>query len=208
VGYLAEKADTSKFDANTTWNNIDYYYETFDHKGRRLSITRMDSLKILKNKRIDFRAEYEYNDNDQLLYAPYFKWVEVGDSGYWKEQTRIDNTYDGDGNLLFYEKTFNDARTNSWIIDEKRTYYYSSTNKSTGKGRTMELSCRIYPNPAVNYISISGLLENNSSYQLFDMQSKLVGSGNSEHGLIDVSELKAGIYVVKMRDLTARFVKY
>jgi hypothetical protein len=187
------------------WLNIYTFVERYDSINRKLSV----ASHYFTNKEIPYyNAEYEFTENLKLKNVSFSQWIGNADSGYFKETTRIENRYDEFGNLQQHLETFYDDRFSDWSIKVKKTYYYSSTNKSTGKDRTMELSCRIYPIPAVNHISISGLLNNNTSYQLYDMQCKLVGSGTVKHNTIDISELNAGIYVVKIHDFTARFVKY
>ena len=68
---------------------------------------------------------------------------------------------------------------------------------------------KFYPNPTNNIINIEGLNKNeNNTIQIFDVQGKLVITKTiNEKGTIDLSELKNGIYVIKIGELAQRIVK-
>ena len=70
----------------------------------------------------------------------------------------------------------------------------------------------IYPNPAENILNVSALNGfNNSSFQLFSVDGKLVKEKSVLSETIDISVLDAGIYFIEVSDGTSvsrkRFVK-
>ncbi len=64
----------------------------------------------------------------------------------------------------------------------------------------IENQVRLFPNPADNHIRVSGI-EPNSVYEIRDLKGRILLSGNLNNGdMIDVSELKTGIYFLKSGD--------
>jgi hypothetical protein len=68
---------------------------------------------------------------------------------------------------------------------------------------------RIYPNPTNNIINIEGLSKNdNNNIQIFDVQGKIVITKTViEKGMIDLSGLSKGVYVIKIGEFVQRIVK-
>jgi outer membrane protein assembly factor BamB len=68
----------------------------------------------------------------------------------------------------------------------------------------------IYPNPAKDYLSISGLNEN-TNVAIYDMTSKLIYNKHVSNNQIDISNFQSGIYIVKIETakgiITKKFVK-
>lgn len=70
----------------------------------------------------------------------------------------------------------------------------------------------IYPNPAENVLNITSLIGfNNSTFQLFSVDGKIVKNKTALSETIDISSLEAGIYFIEVSDGTfisrKRFVK-
>lgn len=61
----------------------------------------------------------------------------------------------------------------------------------------------IFPNPASNYIS----LNTRSGSDLYDLTGKLLLQSPAENNSINISDLPAGIYLIRSAGLTGRFVK-
>ncbi len=57
----------------------------------------------------------------------------------------------------------------------------------------------VYPNPAQEFIQISSIENKSTSYQLIDMQGKVVGS-SSFSSQISISELTSGVYFIQLLD--------
>jgi YD repeat-containing protein len=207
-GYVNGQLQKSDLDTISTWYYIYTFNERYDSVNRNLSVASHYFAHYEKKDQPYYKAEYEFTEDWKLSQVLFSQWTGNADSGYYKETSRVENIYDEFGNLQQHLETFYDDRFSDWSIKEKKTYYYSSSIKSTITDKTKDLKGRIYPNPAENFIMFSNLPENNSGYQLYDMRGRLVGNGTVEHNLIDITELKAGIYVVKIHDFRGRFVKY
>ena len=79
----------------------------------------------------------------------------------------------------------------------------------TGINDIRNSNIKIYPNPTNNIFNIEGLTKNeNNTIQIFDVQGKLVITKTiNEKGMIDLSELNKGVYVIKIGDVVQRIVK-
>lgn len=70
--------------------------------------------------------------------------------------------------------------------------------------------CSIFPNPAINYLFISGLNEN-ANVAIFDLTSKLIYKNKVSNHQIDVSNFQNGNYIMKIETsneiITKKFVK-
>lgn len=70
-----------------------------------------------------------------------------------------------------------------------------------------EKSFKIYPNPVSNYLVIENS-KDNSNYQIFTMDSKLISNGKlNSTKRIDISELEKGNYMLKIGKWTQKFIK-
>jgi triacylglycerol esterase/lipase EstA (alpha/beta hydrolase family) len=61
---------------------------------------------------------------------------------------------------------------------------------------------RIFPNPAKYFIEIGVAGADNSTYQIIDMQGRIVKQGKLDNGfaLVDISSLAKGIYSIVCRN--------
>jgi hypothetical protein len=83
----------------------------------------------------------------------------------------------------------------------------SATYKSdptTSIGAT-QASLSLYPNPATDYIQLSGA--ENTSYAIYSIVGKLLTQGITQGEAIPVSGLAPGVYLFKAGDKTLQFVK-
>jgi surface protein len=115
-------------------------------------------------------------------------------------------SFDGGGS-----KYCNGASARASIIN---TYGWTITDggldcSSVGIEEFETSKLKFYPNPTNNIINIEGLNKNeNNTIQIFDVQGKLVISKNiTEKGIIDLSELNKGVYVIKIGEVEQRIVK-
>lgn len=65
-----------------------------------------------------------------------------------------------------------------------------------------ELSLNVYPNPAINTITIEGM---KGEGQLINALGLVIATVNN--GQIDVKELQAGVYLIRCGNETIKFVK-
>jgi hypothetical protein len=226
--YEYEKTDTSKnttehwnyysgiteypiLDTITHWQGEHSYFETFDQQGRRITL-RVEYDNIYEGEHIDYMAEYTYTQQNDLLHLSYYNWIGDMETGHWEEASRIDNTYDDDYNLVLYEKTFYDARTEMWENENSKRYYYTSVPVSLHEDYLKPDRLVIFPNPARDAITIKNDADGNSIYTIYNLYGLPLESGRSENQAIAISQLKPGMYLVEIRNgksrLMARFVKY
>jgi hypothetical protein len=65
---------------------------------------------------------------------------------------------------------------------------------------------KLYPNPAQNFIQLSGIT--NIPFEICSIEGKLIQSGfYTDHDIIDISNLPKGFYVVKVKNSTLKLVK-
>lgn len=208
---LSETWERSQLDTVSSWVYKKYSFESFDSLERRTSVktSYWDMFTGLTQNLS--KAEFKYPENN-TVHASYSDWVGSADSGSWNESARIDNTYDADGNLMLYTKTYYDERTDSWAIEEQKNYYYSYHQKSVEKNDVETLLPSLFPNPANNYITLRNLQGKDFNYRLFNMSGEQVGAGTIDNNRIAIGHLSPGVYFIKTtcqnHFFTGRFVKY
>ncbi len=67
----------------------------------------------------------------------------------------------------------------------------------------------INPNPAKDFIAITNAPDENSTLSIYSLTGAImfVKSLNSSSNTVDISTLPKGVYVVKIQNLTAKFIK-
>jgi len=93
-----------------------------------------------------------------------------------------------------------------------RTMYTVNWDIETGIENISDLvnDVTIYPNPATDFIQFSNVFDNNEIICIYDLQAKLVKQVNisaSKIITVDISELKSGIYFVKIDNKVTKFIK-
>ncbi len=64
----------------------------------------------------------------------------------------------------------------------------------------------IYPNPAIDFVNVSSF-EQNENVTILNLNGQIVRSVKIKNDRIDVSDLKTGIYFVKIKNVYSRFIK-
>lgn len=199
-------------DTITVFSYIDSNYWTFNKEGQRASLeVRYWSIYYGEEKRI--RAEYEYTQQGKLLHAIiYSNWLKTKYEGKWMETSRVDNTYDEEGNLLVHEKTMYDGRTGDWIISNRSEYFYTPIPIILGIRENKLTALKLYPNRVQTELSLLGNLSPPSYYKIVNLAGIIISQGTVEKITIDVSRLNPGLYIIVVEtdsDLhTGKFVKY
>lgn len=62
-----------------------------------------------------------------------------------------------------------------------------------------KIEISIFPNPAKEQLNLSGGIPDNSPYQIFNAQGKLVRQGQLSSQRIDISSFPAGLYVLQLQ---------
>jgi hypothetical protein len=96
----------------------------------------------------------------------------------------------------------NTGAISGWKV-RKYTSPASRFENDEGLTENEPLNVTLYPNPATNQISLSGIPENTPFY-IYDLQGRLMLRGNAEsHQLIDISNLSTGTYQLVVANDTA-----
>jgi len=87
---------------------------------------------------------------------------------------------------------------------------YTLNIVSSGRGNILDTKdmitdIRVYPNPAKDILNISNTT--NEEYKIFDMGGKLINSGKLERGVVNVSGLIKGAYMIQIGEVSKRFIK-
>ncbi len=104
--------------------------------------------------------------------------------------------YDNDGNEI--------GRYDPDVIGDSLTSTKDVSDDFINKGT---LNLKLYPNPSLTYISVEGLDKPNASYNLYDIEGRLVDSGKLQDTQIQVSQLSAGTYLLEVEGMSGKFIK-
>jgi uncharacterized surface protein with fasciclin (FAS1) repeats len=58
----------------------------------------------------------------------------------------------------------------------------------------------VYPNPVIDIIRVKGL--NAGSYELIDLKGTIINKGDMENGVIEISDVMFGTYMLRLKDST------
>ena len=191
-------------DTISHWVFMDRFYETYDQQGRRISLKLIQN-NVFEGEYIDYLIEYSWTIDNQLLHASYYKWNGTLESGVWEETTRIDNTYDAYGNLLYYEKTYFDDRSHGWEIEESKTYYYTYLPTGISSGHSDKEKLILYPNPAEDEIHLILPSSGSFNFTIYTLYGVPLLNGELENQAIAVSQLQPGIYIIEVSNGHGRY---
>lgn len=65
----------------------------------------------------------------------------------------------------------------------------------------------VFPNPAVNEITLKGVDDPNFKYKLYSFDARLVKTGSAEGYKIEITNLSAGLYLLNVNGISIRFIK-
>lgn len=213
--YVQFPNNTQQVDPDTisNWSYIEVYTNKYDQAGRVESLVHREIFSALGYPaHPDYKAEYTYTGDNQLLHASYYTRGTPDDTAAWYEAMRIDNSYDNKGYLTDYRKTFRDDRLGSWQIQESKTYYYSTVPVVAAVKNTTVNDLDISPNPAHSSFMIRGLKYQSCRYIIYTLYGEVIQSGRLNKPEINISQLKQGMYILEIRNeasvFSGKFVKY
>jgi hypothetical protein len=138
------------------------------------------------------------------------------------EAIQLLNQYGMVADYVKYDKTGNwpvaafNSETVLSLIDPKLDNHFPESWKSTPlltssslKKNLNESTLRIFPNPAINKITIYAEGKANSEVEIYSSLGQLVKSTklNQDGSItIEVSEFQKGIYLVRVRELTTKIL--
>lgn len=187
VAKFTSKADGEAW-ALTFTDNIGTFLFNQDNK--------IVSLKVRKEVATNFGVKFEYVDptNAQVLYFKELQLPTTVTDGNWEAlhfdfSSEIGTAY----NRLVIIPDF-ESRSQDNIS------YYDEVSFSSVAGfqNVFFNSLKLVPNPAKNWVQISGDFDAITAVKIFDVQGKLVKEIISFQDQINISELKAGLYFVQI----------
>lgn len=97
--------------------------------------------------------------------------------------------------------------TGTGIVYVDNVYF---SKPAVGINITNATSLNVYPNPTVNTVTIKGLNVNEINIaKIYSIEGQLIASQNvNANGIVDLSTLTNGTYLVKVNEKVARVVKY
>lgn len=116
----------------------------------------------------------------------------------------------GEGSAVVRFKNVTNALNTEWVTFSVST---QSDETITSLESVNEPQIRLYPNPAVNWLRVAGLGNDNTPWQIFDSASRLADEGYFHTGEnnVSVADLQKGVYVLRIGAHPAqvlRFIKH
>jgi len=78
---------------------------------------------------------------------------------------------------------------------------YPVNHPSDVTNHNLQSNLTVYPNPASNILTIAGIKDETSKIAIYNSYGQLVDIKILENGACNVSDLKAGIYFIKISDV-------
>ena len=154
------------------------------------------SLKVRKEVASNFGVKFEYVDptNAQVLYFKELQLPTTVTDGNWEAlhfdfSSEIGTAYN---RLVIIPDFESRSQDNISYYDEV------SFGSVAGFQNVFFNSLKLVPNPAKNWVQISGDFDAITAVEIFDIQGKLVKEIVSFQGQINTSDLKAGLYFVQI----------
>ena len=187
VAKFTSKADGEAW-ALTFTDNIGTFLFNQDNK--------IVSLKVRKEVATNFGVKFEYVDptNAQVLYFKELQLPTTVTDGNWEAlhfdfSSEIGTAYN---RLVIIPDFESRSQDNISYFDQV------SFSSVAGFQNAFFNSQKLVPNPAKNWVQISGDFDAITAVKIFDIQGKLVKEIVSFQGQINISDLKAGLYFVQI----------
>ena len=209
IGFVTESIQKDIARGDSTWRNRKMSSYVYDSNNLiELERKKWDSTnEIWINEDL---STYTYGANGLLDEKVWKKW-NVSDSVYNFYNLFL-YEYDEYGNEIEHQQQRWDTENLVWKGYRKELNYYSQHDVTAAKILDLENSIIIYPNPAENEISLSNITEL-STVSIHDINGKLFiqRKVNTNNEVINVSQLPAGLYLLKISNQSgqqvAKFVK-
>ena len=187
VAKFTSKADGEAW-ALTFTDNIGTFLFNQDNK--------IVSLKVRKDVASNFGVKFEYVDptNAQVLYFKELQLPTTVTDGNWEAlhfdfSSEIGTAYN---RLVIIPDFESRSQDNISYFDEV------SFSSVAGFQNVFFNSLKLVPNPAKNWVQISGDFDAITAVKIFDVQGKLVKEIISFQDQINISDLKVGLYFVQI----------
>lgn len=185
------------------WNDEDRTTYTYNGTKVILSITQIWTGTIWENS---IKDTYDYDGSGYLVHMLSQKWV----SGQWKNDYQSIITNYADGNPYQIVSQDWDDTSLAWKNDSRITFTYITL---AIKDHVFEKSFAIYPNPALDKITIKANDNSlGSKYSVSDQMGRqfLNGTITDRETVINIDQLATGVYFIQMgqnKNQTIKMVK-
>jgi hypothetical protein len=144
------------------------------------------------------RTVYAYDINGNRI--DYCSYIWDSNANVWVGDDRQGYSHDADGNQIEWIIYDWDSNADDWIFLGKLVSYWSKSTTSIINNNS-NLSCILYPNPAVDIITIETDKFDHYSIKITSVNGKMIYSGKKEGSSyqIDLSSFHKGIYFITIR---------
>ncbi len=184
--------------STTTWDLSGKIVMTFNTNGEIASVISYQWKSGASVWEGLFKALYSYNGTNLSTLILYM-WDK--NSSAWVEFAKTEDSYDNNGDITV-ETTYM-WNVNVWDKKSVATYYYSSAT-NTGVNNISGESIHIYPNPVMDLLHINSFTKV-TSVSIVDIIGKTVYKKQLATDVIDVSNLKSGIYFLSVSTGAGRY---
>lgn len=160
------------------------YYDWNAEKGRWDGTSKSE---ILRDRHGNITSDMSYSSQDETTRE-------------WSIRSGLKNEYIyNSNNLIDTRKRFN-WENNKWEQTGTYTYHYSDSATGIENATNNDLSLACYPNPATNFVQITGLNENEeASLTLYSLSGQILKKTTvSNNTQVDISALPAATYILKI----------
>lgn len=156
----------------------------------------------------DFRERYEY---DQYSFNT-LEVMETWENGEWMiyNGQKINVDYDANANPVVMVAEFYDWGIGLWVISGKMLLTWETV---TSLPEPLSLGMSLYPNPVTTqiHLKLNENLVDKAQFAIYNTSAQLMQSGRLNGLAIDVEQLPAGIYLLRLqhegRTTTQKFIK-
>lgn len=169
-----------------------------------LNVSAEDDNKILGHPVVLLESSNSLNPTGFLLVT------NIGDSSYRIGLCASSSPMEGDAVLEIPIKKSDGSITFHMLVNEEEKNV--TMDLSTGRHKDVSSSLHIFPNPATDYIRVSGI-KVEATARIYNMQGQelLIRLLQGGETLVDVSELPVGVYMIRLvmgeETLHTRFIK-
>ncbi|WP_250253793.1 T9SS type A sorting domain-containing protein [Chryseobacterium sp. Marseille-Q3244] len=119
-----------------------------------------------------------------------------------KGYTTVLKPINGQGVIVFQEtKNTEEAPTGIYAQNLILPNGTMGTNDISGK----KINSKLYPNPATDIIHIDGLKD--QDFKIYNTVGQLIKTGLMKQGMVDISDLIRGAYIIKVKEENMKFIK-
>jgi hypothetical protein len=155
------------------------------------------------------KSNYAFGISGEVIEEVYFEWDAENNQwvAYWGQ--KYDYTYDFDISIddLIVPEWYDNFSykilsaidysfdEDNWVMNGEGIFYYSDVNTNSLQNNQLN-DLIIYPNPAINNVTINIANGNAFSLEIIDLQGKVVVKNLGDNGVsLDISHLNSGMYV-------------